>query len=88
MSFTDKHTLAGVALSGGPDSTALAHLLHRHVSYSKYGDFENVLAITVDHGLRPDSGDEALRVKSWANSLGRLSFFFPSFNAINLNQSS
>lgn len=48
-----------VALSGGPDSMALCHLL----SVSSGGT--RVHALTVDHGLRSESGDEARQVAAW-----------------------
>jgi tRNA(Ile)-lysidine synthase len=44
-----------VAVSGGADSTALALLAHHWVSPR----FGRVLALIVDHGLRPDSEPEA-----------------------------
>lgn len=44
-----------VGVSGGPDSLALALLLHNWTQ-ARGGA---VLALTVDHGLRPESGDEA-----------------------------
>lgn len=52
-------TLA-VAVSGGGDSVALLHLL------SKYS---GVRAVTVDHGLRPESADEAAGVATLCNVL-------------------
>lgn len=50
-----------VAVSGGPDSLALALLAAR------WGE---TVALTVDHGLRPDSGEEARRVGSWMTEHG------------------
>lgn len=47
-----------LAVSGGPDSTALA-LLARDWASRRRGD---VLALIVDHRLRPESTDEAMRV--------------------------
>ena len=44
-----------VAVSGGADSMALALLAHEWASCRGGG----ILALTVDHGLRPASGDEA-----------------------------
>lgn len=46
-----------VAVSGGADSMALAHMLATA--------HEDVHAITVDHGLRPESAIEAAQVGSW-----------------------
>jgi tRNA(Ile)-lysidine synthase len=48
------------ALSGGPDSTALALLTQRYVDAT--GKHHN--AVIVDHGLREGSGDEAKRVQA------------------------
>ncbi|MGE4482655.1 tRNA lysidine(34) synthetase TilS [Acidocella sp.] len=44
-----------VAVSGGADSTALALLAHDYCA-ARGG---TAMALTVDHGLRPDAGDEA-----------------------------
>ena len=54
-----------VALSGGPDSMALAHML------SHQSSAVDIHALIVDHGLRSESGAEARetfdRVKNWPN---------------------
>ncbi|MBC7905351.1 MAG: tRNA lysidine(34) synthetase TilS [Rhodospirillaceae bacterium] len=50
-----------VAVSGGSDSLALALLAH-HWAKALGGD---IIAITVDHRLRPDSSAEAARVGRW-----------------------
>ena len=50
-----------VAVSGGPDSLALCLLAERWAR-ARGG---TVLALTVDHGLRPESGAEAAQVKRW-----------------------
>lgn len=52
----------GVALSGGGDSVALLHLL-RQAGHE-------VLAVTVDHGLRPESAAEAQFVAGWCRGWG------------------
>lgn len=52
----------GVALSGGGDSTALLHLCRRAG--------RRVEAVTVDHGLRPESAGEATMVGDMCRSLG------------------
>lgn len=54
-----------LALSGGPDSMALCHML------SHAGMFD-VHAITVDHGLRADSADEAAQVQAWVKDWPRI----------------
>lgn len=46
-----------VAVSGGPDSMALLHLLH---SLTK-----DIVAVTVEHGLRAESLNEAFAVGAW-----------------------
>ncbi len=54
-------TKIAVALSGGADSMALAHMLaHRKPSI-------HIHALTVDHGLRPDSAAEAASVAKWVS---------------------
>lgn len=51
----DKTAKVAVAVSGGADSMALALLC---------SELRNITALTVDHGLRPDSADEA----KWVNA--------------------
>lgn len=55
-----------VAVSGGADSMALA-LLADHWARAQGGRVE---ALTVDHGLRPESGAEAARVGQWLAARG------------------
>jgi tRNA(Ile)-lysidine synthase len=55
-----------VALSGGPDSMALA-LLADHWVKAQGG---RIVALTVDHRLRPESTDEAQRVAGWMRERG------------------
>lgn len=59
-----------MALSGGPDSTALAHLLLENVKACSAGDVKQVKALIVDHGLRAESSTEARQVSHWATELG------------------
>jgi len=55
-----------VALSGGADSMALLALARDWVA-ARDGE---LLALIVDHGLRPQSAAEAARVAGWAEALG------------------
>lgn len=57
-----------LAVSGGPDSTALMLLAARWRKALKRGP--TLLAATVDHGLRPEAAREARAVKRLARSLG------------------
>jgi len=63
--FEDRPELA-VAVSGGRDSLALT-LLARQWAAAAGG---SVLALTVDHGLRPGSAAEARQVAAWLRLLG------------------
>lgn len=56
MSFENNAVIA-VAVSGGPDSMALLHLLHSIAP--------RVIALTVEHGLRTESLAEARAVGAW-----------------------
>lgn len=57
-----------LAVSGGPDSMALLWLAARWRKALKQGP--DLLAVTVDHGLRKESAAEARLVKEQAASLG------------------
>ena len=57
-----------LAVSGGPDSTALLMLMARWRSAFKRGP--KLIAVTVDHGLRRASAGEARTVKRLARRLG------------------
>jgi tRNA(Ile)-lysidine synthase len=56
-----------LAVSGGPDSTALMVLAARWRKSLKRGP--KLIAVTVDHGLRKEARNEALAVKRLARSL-------------------
>jgi len=57
-----------LAVSGGPDSTALLLLAARWAKRLKRAP--KLLAVTIDHGLRPDAAREAAAVKRLARRLG------------------
>jgi tRNA(Ile)-lysidine synthase len=57
-----------LAISGGPDSTALLVLAARWVKKLKRAP--NLLAVTIDHGLRVEAAGEASAVKRLAQRLG------------------
>ncbi len=56
------NTTLGVAVSGGGDSVALLHMLAARGG--------GLRAVTVDHGLRDESADEAAQVASLCEDLG------------------
>lgn len=55
-----------VAVSGGGDSVALAHILSRCFAPGQVA----VHTVTVDHGLRPDSAEEAARTGAQMREMG------------------
>jgi tRNA(Ile)-lysidine synthase len=63
--FEDNPTIA-VAVSGGPDSLCLALLLKTWLRY-RGGE---VVALIVDHQLRPESASEAKLVQGWLKNHG------------------
>lgn len=58
-----------VAVSGGPDSTALMHLVARWVQ-RRSSRTPDVRVVTIDHRLRPSSSDEARQIAFDATRLG------------------
>jgi len=60
----ESRPVIAVAVSGGPDSLALL-LLVDCWARARGG---SALALTVDHGLRPDSASEASQVGAWASA--------------------
>jgi tRNA(Ile)-lysidine synthase len=56
-----------LAVSGGPDSTAMMWLAARWRARRKHGP--TLVAVTIDHGLRAESAREALAVKRLAKTL-------------------
>lgn len=59
---------AVIAISGGSDSTALLMLIKDRVA--KCGAKTDLLAVTVDHGLRKDAANEARKVANFCASIG------------------
>ena len=62
------HPVLILAVSGGPDSTALMLLAARWRKALRRGP--KLMAVTVDHGLRPEARREAAEVQRLARSLG------------------
>jgi tRNA(Ile)-lysidine synthase len=58
-----------LAVSGGPDSMALMHLARRWATLASR-QAATITVATVDHGLRPESAEEATFVKTHARALG------------------
>ena len=57
-----------LAVSGGPDSTALLYLAARW--RDRHKSSPRLIAVTIDHGLRPQARHEAAAVKRLAGKLG------------------
>ncbi|MCB1381499.1 MAG: tRNA lysidine(34) synthetase TilS [Notoacmeibacter sp.] len=66
LTFPDTGQIA-VAVSGGGDSMALLAMLSVRPDLITA---QRLLAVTVDHGLRPESAGEAERVKRWCDVAG------------------
>ncbi|KAB0268990.1 tRNA lysidine(34) synthetase TilS [Microvirga brassicacearum] len=67
FSGLDKAAAIIAAVSGGPDSIAMMHLLAR---WNQRSDPCTILVATIDHGLRPEAAEEAVFVAGEASSLG------------------
>jgi tRNA(Ile)-lysidine synthase len=57
-----------LAVSGGPDSTALLYLMARWCAVRRPAP--HLVAVSIDHGLRPEAPREAAAVKRLAEKLG------------------
>jgi tRNA(Ile)-lysidine synthase len=68
FNFLSRCPAAILAISGGPDSTALMVLAARWRRTLKRGP--KLTAITIDHGLRPEAAREAAAVHRLARKLG------------------
>ncbi|AOZ92802.1 tRNA lysidine(34) synthetase TilS [Paenibacillus crassostreae] len=66
-SLWNPHDTIIVAVSGGPDSVALLHVMHE-ISY-KHTPL-NLICAHIHHGLRIESDDEAVMVQRMAEGLG------------------
>ena len=65
--FADQGRIkVAVAVSGGGDSIALLHLMHRAAAQTGY----QIYAVTVDHGLRAEAAAEAAGVAQFCANLG------------------
>lgn len=78
----------GVANSGGPDSTCLLFLIHRHLNEADTTTLpRSVLSLTVDHGLQDSSVAMAERCAKSAAAIGarhittRITWSVPPFPA-------
>jgi tRNA(Ile)-lysidine synthase len=68
FAFLENYPALVLAISGGPDSTALMVLAARWLKTRRRGP--KLIAVTIDHGLRPEAKQEAGAVKKLARSLG------------------
>lgn len=64
----------GIAVSGGPDSMALAYLC-RQLQVTRPDLDLDVKAFVVDHRFREESTEEALLVAKWLSKLGLSAFY-------------
>ena len=68
LAFLNQYPALILAVSGGPDSTALMVLAARWRKTLRRGP--KLIAVTIDHGLRPEARKEAAAVKALARTLG------------------
>ncbi|KAI1915099.1 hypothetical protein LOZ12_003273 [Ophidiomyces ophidiicola] len=65
----DEFTKIGIAISGGPDSMALAHLC-KQLIVEEFMPYLQIRAFIVDHRSREGSKEEACKVAGWMNQMG------------------
>lgn len=66
-----RFTRVAIAVSGGSDSVALMHLVHRWwVARGSDAEACRISILTVDHGLREAAAAEAKYVSAWSAALG------------------
>lgn len=70
LPFYRQEKIVAVGVSGGPDSMALVHAL---AACSVRQGGPAILALTVDHGLRPESAEEARQVGVWLSGVSGVS---------------
>ena len=63
---------AGIAVSGGADSMALAYLCKQLERSSDLSGATSVTAFVVDHRARPESAEEAQKVAGWLRDMGKI----------------
>ena len=59
-----------LAVSGGSDSIALLHLVRRWKNALERQACPRLICVTVEHGLRSGSAQEARDVRGWSCALG------------------
>jgi len=63
--YFENQPKVALGVSGGPDSMALASLLHKWIKLQN----GKLIALVFDHGIRFNSKDESLQVKSMLTDL-------------------
>jgi len=64
----NQHSKLALAVSGGPDSTALMWLAAQWAK--THGKLDSLYVLTIDHGLREAAPQDARQVCKWAKALG------------------